>query len=522
MVFSLFGRKDKSDTRRGRGVFGGRAPDSTLRGPVTTPSVEAQRELARRTAEKIDRIESEMIDAPLSNGTADSGAQLPTQPMPSGRIAPLFQPPPAQALAPQPRSEGLMGLGASPRQSSAAEGGALGVQSGLAQACAPAPALAPLEFEPVRQVSQGIEISVSALPADLEEAAILYANGQAQAAAATLKASVARGSAEGDPQQAWRMLFDVLQSIGARTDFETVALQYAARLEKSPPAWQEGVVQAPEPRRTSGPSSVAMPATLDAAVHARLETARRALANRRPVTLDFAAVRTVDPQGAALVVEAFAAFVKAGSELTVTGAQALAQAARGAIEVGRRDPGDACWQLALLALRLLGERQAFDDLSIDFCITYEVSPPSWELLPGGIQVADARGAGAGHPRATDCASRAADVGAAHDASAAEADEDAGASAAVSTGFPLRGEIVGRMLAELKALREWAGAHAEVAIDCRALRRLDFVAAGELLNEVVTLSAAGRRVRFVEPGAMVEALLVVMGIHELADIRRRRI
>ena len=359
---------------------------------------------------------------------------------------------------------------------------------------------------PVQPAAAGIEVAASSLPPELEEAAILYANGQPQAAAATLRAALVRGARDADALQAWRMLFDVLQAIGARAEFEAVALEYAARFEKSPPAWQEIAVEAAAPKRAAGSAIVALPEVLDAAVHARMEAAKRAAASRRAVGFDFTAVRAVDPQGAALVVSTIVEFEKTGRELSVNGAAALSAAARAAIESGRRDPGDGCWQLALLALRLVGDRQAFDDLSIDFCVTYEVSPPPWEPLPGCIRSDDgsaAGGAGRGPGVALDV----------------PAPVESGDH---SVGFALRGEIVGRMVAELKSLREWAGARKEVHVDCRALRRLDFVAAGELLNEVLSLCSGGRRVSFVEPGAMVESLLMVMGIHELADIRRRRI
>ena len=39
-----------------------RIPDTTVRGPSTGTNTEAQREIARRTAQKIDQIESEMIE----------------------------------------------------------------------------------------------------------------------------------------------------------------------------------------------------------------------------------------------------------------------------------------------------------------------------------------------------------------------------------------------------------------------------------------------------------------------------
>ena len=87
---------------------------------------------------------------------------------------------------------------------------------------------------------------------------------------------------------------------------------------------------------------------------------------------------------------------------------------------------------------------------------------------------------------------------------------------------LRGELVGRIAQELATLRAYAADRADAVIDCRALRRVDFAAAGELLNEIVALVSAGKTVLFVEPSAIIEALFAVMGIDEVADIRRRRI
>ena len=104
---------------------------------------------------------------------------------------------------------------------------------------------------------------------------------------------------------------------------------------------------------------------------------------------------------------------------------------------------------------------------------------------------------------------------------ADPDEDPDAPAE-SGAFRLAGEVTGRIQKEISALRAWAHDRRDVIVDCRDLVRLDFVAAGELLNEVVTLRSAGKSVLFVEPDFVVLALMHVMGIHELAEIRGRRI
>lgn len=136
------------------------------------------------------------------------------------------------------------------------------------------------------------------------------------------------------------MLLDVLQATGAKAEFESVALDYAARFEKSPPAWQETGAEAPAVRRVAAAPTIAFPARLDVTVSRQVEQAQRAAMNKRAATLDFSAVTSADAQGAALVASTIADAVAAGRELTVLGAQRLYDAVRSAIEPGRRDDCD--------------------------------------------------------------------------------------------------------------------------------------------------------------------------------------
>jgi anti-anti-sigma regulatory factor len=237
---------------------------------------------------------------------------------------------------------------------------------------------------------------------------------------------------------------------------------------------------------------------LDGAASRQIETARRALAAGRPLTVDFSAIVEFDAEGAMLACSFLDSLAGAQTEVAVLGASRLQEVARAAVESGRRDDSDGGWKLALAALRVLGEQQAFDDLSIDYCVTYEVSPPSWEPMPPNVRIAAVRPEG---PK--------------EDVEHGSATVDGGA-------FVLCGEIVGRMASDLASLHDYAAARADVIVDCRGLRRLDFVAAGELLNEVVVLASSGKTVLFAEPIPIVEALLVVMGIHEVVEIRRRKV
>src|SRR5258708_36046831 len=96
------------------------------------------------------------------------------------------------------------------------------------------------------------------------------------------------------------------------------------------------------------------------------------------LTLDVSDARAIDAVGAELLLRVFNAFKRASHELIVQGADQLLNPLRSAIEPGRRDSSDACWMLLLDVHRLLNRQNDFEETGIQYCITYEVSPPSWE------------------------------------------------------------------------------------------------------------------------------------------------
>lgn len=462
MVFSIFSRKGKQPSRRDRSAGSQEQPaERPFWGEQAPDTLAARREAARLTAEKIDRIESEMIADGVRPVAPSAAPRLvETAPVPVAVVAP-----PSRPVTDLMQGSTSLALGD------------------------PSNAMA-------------IDINASSLPGALEEAAILYANGQAGAAVSALKQALAESDLGGYQQLGWLMLLDLHQLTGDQAGFESLALDYAARFESSPPAWAEsGDPGAADARQAAG-SVVALPARLDGAVANRIDLIERGMERRRETIVDCAPLQHADAAGAARMLALFAQAGKAAGKhvLVVRGAQKLFDTARAAIEPGRRDDGDACWMLALFALRLLGDEQAFEDLGIEFCVTYEVSPPSWEPLPAGVRVADGSGPGA-----------------------AEASSRASASPPVEpNAFVLSGEVTGRAAAEIRALKAFSAGRSDVVVDCRNLRRLEFLAVGELLNEVVNLRSAGKQVLFAEPNRLVYALMVVMGIQELAEIRKRRI
>jgi anti-anti-sigma regulatory factor len=253
------------------------------------------------------------------------------------------------------------------------------------------------------------------------------------------------------------------------------------------------------PAATPGaPSVVALPAMLDAQAVKQFEQVKRFAQRGRAVTLDVLPVKDADAIGADLMLRVLAAFIKGGFEMSVVGVESLLTVLARTTETGRRDPSEACWMLQIELLRLLGREAAFEDMAIDYCVTYEVSPPSWEPMPATI-VAVASGS----MRASAWAA----------GPSVLAGDDA---------VELIGNLEGRIQDVLLALREHAADRREVVLQCRRLVRVDFGAAGELLNEIVALKAAGKYLRLRDVNHLVAALLSVMGIPELADVRLRRL
>ncbi|MEO6749012.1 MAG: hypothetical protein ABI294_05400, partial [Casimicrobiaceae bacterium] len=77
------------------------------------------------------------------------------------------------------------------------------------------------------------------LCAVLENAALLYASGQAQPARALLEQGVATDHDAKLSPLAWLALFDLLQRADDRTAFDQLAMQYVVQFERSSPAWDD-------------------------------------------------------------------------------------------------------------------------------------------------------------------------------------------------------------------------------------------------------------------------------------------
>ncbi|MDO5104144.1 MAG: STAS domain-containing protein [Lautropia sp.] len=420
-----------------------RRKSESATGPDSANGLSA-RELARLTAEKIDEIESQMVaeGTSLANPAAEAAA-------------------PAKAAS-------------------------------APSASAPA-AAAPVARQPKRN---SIEIHGSGLLPVLEEVSVLFANGQTAEATTVLRHAIHQDQLGDHTRLAWKMLLELYQASGLRQEFENLAIEYASSFELSPPAWDDELVLVVTDQGPAASSStVLFPAVIDAQVVKQTEQMSRAIQRKRLLRIDFSRVTTVDMIGADLLLRALRDFLKGKQELTVIGVEALEKALRPMTESGRRDPDEHGWALRLMSLRMLGQQQHFEDLAIEYCVTYEVSPPSWEPLPDTIKVV-----------LQDCDP------------VTETEEPP--AAYVGDTFVMSGVLTGRSEIMFQQLRGWAEPRAEVVFDCRELVRIDFACTSELLNEVAALHRAGKQIVIRKPSYLVAYLMIVMGLGDLAEMQLR--
>jgi len=161
----------------------------------------------------------------------------------------------------------------------------------------------------------------------------------------------------------------------------------------------------------------------------------------------------------------------------------------------------------------------FELVALDYCVTYEVSPPSWDSARCDFKPLQADGTALAGSTIIGEAFRdslSSNLGYADSLSAPLSSQ----MAQVAT-VELAGQILGDAKEALDMLDvKLAGADFMV-ISCARLIRIDFTAAGTLLNWVSARQAEGRQVQFIEVHRLVAAFYNVIGISEHSRVSARR-
>lgn len=339
-----------------------------------------------------------------------------------------------------------------------------------------------------------VTIDQDPLEGEIDRAVMYFAAGQDEAAITSLEAALlsAPTTESAGLLRLWDLLFALYRLTGDRPRFENRALDFARAFEQSPPPWpldgKDLPANALAGQRAAPGSQLVFKGELLASNASALDSIERATQRSPRISVDFSRLKQIDDGGAHRLArildrarqQACTVILQGQAEL-----QALCQQTRAA------QPDMAgCWLLHLELLQRQGDINLFEEAAIDYAVRFEVSPPSWEPLlaapPADASASDGLQSQPSQP----------------------------SPQSLSNAYSLAGDLKQSRFDELAT---FASTHNPLIVDLSALRRLDFVSAGQLCNVLAKAQRNGRHIILHHPTPLIAELLRVVGIGHLAEI-----
>ncbi|MCL2346015.1 MAG: STAS domain-containing protein [Desulfobulbus sp.] len=308
---------------------------------------------------------------------------------------------------------------------------------------------------------------------DVEHAVVLFANGQ-EAAARSLLETLIRAYPGDEGRRFWLLLLDLLQCVGDHAAFENLALEFAETWETSPSSWRR--TEPAAAGKNHGPRRLVLQGVLTAENVESLNELAEWAAKGQPVVIECGKLAGCDDAVAGQLAAILRTARRDGVALTlneVNGFLARLNERLRAGEAGR----EPAWALLLELLQRQGPQELFEERAVDYAVTFELSPPSWENAPA-------------------------------------AKPEAGAALPVDDAYYLEGDLKNCRFDELVDVIE----NNELpVIDFSGVRRMDFFSAGQLVNRIAPYKAEGREILIRSPNHLVAELMAVVGLNKQARI-----
>jgi hypothetical protein len=364
-----------------------------------------------------------------------------------------------------------------------------------------------------------VEVSEVVHDPELDEPVIAFANADFETCEQTLSSLTRTGGARAQHAETWLVLFDLYRATGQQPKFESLALDYAQQFGWSAPQWfslpklvaESASQDKPAKQRSAGEIGWICPEVLDIDAVARLRSTTLQLP--LPWVFDWSGLKHIDPEAATHLSDLFRLWSGDTLDMRWLSGDNFLAVLSDAAPTGVRDADPAFWVLRLDALRMANRPDQFDEAAIDYCVTYEVSPPSWERVRCQVRIG-----GMGLSTQSPPLSQVSDVATSYIDSGVD---DAPGQVEMAT-VELSGQLVGDIDATLHQLNSQLGSASMVNVACNKLIRVDFVAAGDLLNWVLAKRGENRSVTFADAHRLVALFFGAMGINENAKVQVRNI
>ncbi|KQV85972.1 hypothetical protein [Pelomonas sp. Root1237] len=371
----------------------------------------------------------------------------------------------------------------------------------------------PLSFT-LAESTPDVEVQEVVHDPELDEAVIAFANADYENSERALTELVRPGGSRNLHGETWLVLFDHYRATGAQGKFEALAVEYAQQFGLSAPQWFSMPKLVAESTRQSNRSPMAKASQVSWTAPSTVRAEDVTLLQKRSETLpmpwvfDWGPLEEIEIEAAIQMRQLFRVWAQQQVDQRWVGGDRFLNQLKELAPVGERDTDPVLWMLRLEALRLANRPDQFDEAAIDYCVTYEVSPPSWERAKCRVRIGG-EGSSTNSPATSSMQSEAQSTFL--DTSVAEAS---------LAQLELMGQMSGDISDSLRTLSTEVGDASIINISCTKLIRLDFMAAGDLLNWVLQRRTENRMVVFTDAHRLVALFFGAMGINEHAKVKVR--
>ena len=315
----------------------------------------------------------------------------------------------------------------------------------------------------------------------LDEAALLFTNHQIDAARELLLRARALPGDPAERRHIWWMLLELALEENQPEFFDEMALDYAHVFETSPPQWKSLTVSPPD--QNNGPPVIYFRGKLTGNSLPGLRQLQQAGSKHALFCVEFGAIADADLEGCALLLEVFAHWQRQHCSFHIAGGDLLVATIKPLMRPGRRDDNDAAWRLLIELMRLMNRHSEHESLCVDYCLTYELSPPT-DVLAKRTAVSPM------------------------------------ASMNAASTFLLPAHIALPVEELLAQIQRYAHTVDRMALDAHRLVRLELSAAAPWLKGLHRI-AGGKPVECRDIGFLVARLLTLVGGHSLLTITHRK-
>jgi ABC-type transporter Mla MlaB component len=363
---------------------------------------------------------------------------------------------------------------------------------------------------------------------ELEEAAIRFANGDDEGAESGLLTALRSEGVPPEIAYSWAAaLLDLYRATHDRVRFDQAVAEFAHLFETVVPQWSAigddlapfaptgaGVAPGAAPGLVGRDYSVgaiwASPSELNALA---LEDLREAMAsNPTPWHLDWSRLVRISEDAMPLLAGLFSSLCDEPVALQFSGADHLVDTLRTMMPSGDQRVSPDWWAMRLNALRTLQLHDDFELAALDYCVTYEVSPPAWQ--EARCQYENVEAVDAAAPRAQSSGW--------NSGFSQMPTVPIGLDGASAVSLELKGNVLGDATQALAGFDTTGPKGDGIIVSCKGLVRVDFSAAGSILNWVAMREADGCHVQFRDVHRLVAAFFNVIGINEHARVVPRPI